>query len=417
MDMKSVWINEAKGLDDADDLREFRERFAFPVLNGKRAIYLTGNSLGLQPKSAQIFVDEELEDWRTWGVEGHMHSRRPWYSYHHQFKEPLAQLVGAKPEEVVAMNSLTVNLHLMLASFYKPTSTRYKIIIAANEFPSDRYAVASQIKWHGFNPGDALIEVDATDDDEVLQHIHRHADSVALVLFSGVHFYSGRYFDLASIARVAHEVGAIVGFDLAHAIGNVELSLHNWNADFAVWCSYKYLNSGPGGVGGAFVHERHHSDTNLIRLAGWWGNDEDTRFDMQHDFIPVKGADSWQLSNAPVLAMAAHKAALDVFTEAGMQRISKKRDALTGFAENIILQIFNNNANVRILTPREKSRRGAQLSLQFDSNGREIFDTLMANNIIADWRNPDVIRIAPAPLYNTFADAATFGAILTDAMK
>ena len=413
-------LSRAEEHDAQDPLASFRSRFSFPKKNGSPVLYFTGNSLGLQPDTAQAYVDAELEDWRTWGVDGHMESRHPWFSYHRMFKEPLAAVMGAKPHEVVAMNTLTVNLHLMMVSFYRPTATRYKIMIAGHEFPSDRYAVESQIRLHGHDVEQAMIELQPApgthelSDEQISAAIAEHGDSLALVLFSGVHYYTGQFFDLPRIASEAHAVGAKVGFDLAHAAGNVEVNLHDSGADFAVWCSYKYLNSGPGGVGGAFVHERHANDPSLIRLAGWWGNDESTRFEMAHAFEPTYGADGWQLSNAQILPMAAHKASLDIFQEAGMDRISAKRNALTGFAVEVITAIIGDRTDIRIITPREPHRRGAQLSLQFDANGRAIFDALAERGIVVDWRTPDVIRVAPAPLYNSYADVAAFGRHLSE---
>ncbi len=416
-------LSRAEDLDAADPLASFRSRFHMPQKDGRDVLYFTGNSLGLQPVAAQASVDLELEDWRVWGVDGHLRSRNPWFSYHRMFKEPLAAIVGALPHEVVAMNTLTVNLHLMMISFYRPTATRYKILIAGHEFPSDRYAVESQLRLHGHDVEQAMIELEPApgtfelSDAQITEAIREHADSLALVLFSGVHYYTGQFFNLKMIADAAHAVGANVGFDLAHAAGNVQVNLHDSGADFAVWCSYKYLNSGPGGVGGAFIHERHADRADLVRLAGWWGNDEATRFQMAHAFQPTYGADGWQLSNAQILPMAAHKASLDLFTEAGMDRISAKRDALTGFAYDVITEIFGTRTDVRIITPADPARRGAQLSLQFDVHGRAVFDALTARGIVVDWRNPDVIRVAPAPLYNRFADVAAFGRHLAEVLQ
>lgn len=410
-------------MDAADPLAPYRHRFHFPKQHGAPVLYFTGNSLGLQPSGTQQAVVEELEDWREFGVEGHMHSRHPWFSYHRMFQEPLAAIVGAKAHEVVAMNSLTVNLHLMMISFYQPTPTRYKILIAGSEFPSDRYAVESQIRLHGHDVEQAMIELQPAPgtfeitDDQIIAAIREHGESLALVLFSGVHFYSGQFFNLQLIAREGRAVGASVGFDLAHAVGNVELKLHEWGPDFAVWCTYKYLNSGPGGVGGAFVHERHASRPELVRLAGWWGNDEATRFQMSHGFEPTFGVDGWQLSNAPVLSMAAHKASLDIFSEVGMPAISAKRDQLTGLLEEVILSVLHGRNDIRIITPSQRHRRGAQLSVQFDANGRAIFEQLHARGVIVDWRHPNVIRIAPAPLYNSYGDVVKFGEIFADILK
>ncbi|MBI2793123.1 MAG: kynureninase [Ignavibacteria bacterium] len=410
------WNTEATALDQADELRDFRNRFYIPEKNGKQAIYLAGNSLGLQPRMAERIILEELEDWRVFGVEGHMNSRRPWYSYHKQFCEPLAELVGGLPVEVVAMNALTVNLHLMLISFYRPTPTRYKVAILGNEFPSDRYAIESQIRLHGYDPREAMIEFDDMDDDAILRSITVHADTLALVHLSAVHYYTGKFFDVETITHAAHDAGAYVGFDLAHAIGNVELNLHQWNVDYAVWCSYKYLNSGPGSVGGAFIHEKHVGNGNIPRLAGWWGTDEDTRFEMHPSFVPTYGAESWQLSNAPVFSMAAHKASLDIFREAGMKRVSAKRELLTGFAERVILDAIGNRSDIRIITPSNILRRGAQLSLELDTKGNDVYNALIDAGLVVDWRNPNVIRIAPVPLYNTFGDVAVFGEELVRAI-
>lgn len=409
------FVSEAEELDAGDVLASFRDLFHFPKHNGLPVLYFTGNSLGLMPKGAVKLVNEELDDWSSLGVDGHMQSRRPWFSYHRQLQQPLAHIAGALPHEVVAMNSLTVNLHLMMASFYRPTSKRFKIMILGQDFPSDRYAVASQIHMHGFDPMQSLIELGPSpgtheiSDDQIAQAIEQHADSLAMVMISGVHYYTGQYFNIPFITECAHRVGATVGFDLAHAFGNVNLKLHEWGPDFAVWCSYKYLNSGPGGVGGAFVHDRHRHSVDLPRMAGWWGNDESTRFQMQHDFEPSNGADGWQLSNAPVLSMAAQLASLQVFEDARMDRIGEKRDALTGFAERVIHAAIGMRTDVRIITPSNPQRRGAQLSIQFDQGGREVFDALTAAGIVVDWRVPNVIRMAPAPLYNTFCDVARFG--------
>lgn len=416
MNMIHEWKTEATALDQADELRDFRNQFYIPEKNGKQAIYLAGNSLGLQPRMAERILLEELEDWRVFGVEGHMKSRRPWYSYHKQFCEPLAELVGGMPVEVVAMNALTVNLHLMLISFYRPTPTRYKVAVLGNEFPSDRYAIESQIRLHGYDPGEAMIEFIDMDDAAILRAIQDHSDELALVHVSAVHYYTGKFFDVGAIAQAAHNAGAHVGFDLAHAIGNVELKLHEWNVDYAVWCSYKYLNSGPGSVGGAFIHEKHAGNTDVPRLAGWWGTDEDTRFEMNPNFVPTYGAESWQLSNAPVFSMAAHKASLDIFREAGMKRISAKRELLTGFAERVILNAIGNRSDIRIITPSNPLRRGAQLSLEVDAKGNDVYNALIDAGLVVDWRKPNVIRIAPAPLYNTFNDVAVFGAELTRAI-
>jgi kynureninase len=407
----------ARALDASDALRSFRDQFHFPQKNGRPALYFCGNSLGLQPLRTQELVDTELEEWRTHGVEGHFAARHPWFSYHRIVTDQLAALVGAAPHEVVAMNTLTVNLHLMMISFYRPTAERFKIILAGSEFPSDRYAIESQVRLHGFDPEHAMIEIEpfpgtsTLTTEQVVAAIREHGPSTALVLFSGVHFFTGQRFDMPSITQAARAVGANVGFDLAHAIGNVQLDLHAWDVDFAVWCSYKYLNAGPGAVAGAFVHERHAKKPDLPRLAGWWGNDEKTRFTMEHRFDPTYGADGWQLSNAQILPLAALKASLDLFQEAGMERLSEKRDRLTAFAEEVIDDAIGMRTDVRIITPRDPMQRGAQLSVMFDTNGKHIFDTLGEHGVVVDWRTPNVIRITPAPMYNSFADVAAFGSI------
>lgn len=411
---------DAEELDATDVLAPFRDRFCLPLHAGKPALYFTGNSLGLMPKSVDRYVQEELQDWRDLGVEGHMHSRRPWFSYHRQLQQHLSLIAGALPHEVVAMNSLTVNLHLMMSSFYRPTTSRNKVLIIGQEFPSDRYAVASQIEWHGYSVANTMIEVMPAEGshlitaEQIQSAIQLHADSLALVMISGVHYFSGQYFDIATITQQAHEVGAMMGVDLAHAFGNVNLDLHNWGPDFAVWCSYKYLNSGPGGVGGAFVHERHANNPELVRLAGWWGNDEATRFQMKHAFEPTIGADGWQLSNAPILSMAAQLASLEIFSEARMERIGSKRDCLTKFAQRAIEFAIGDRTDARIITPTDPSKRGAQLSIQFDSNGKAVFDELSSKGVVVDWRVPNVIRMAPAPLYNTYCEVAQFGTLLKE---
>lgn len=410
----------ATAMDAADPLSGFRERFLHPTVNGKRLRYFCGNSLGLQPVSASKAVQDELDDWATLGVEGHFRARNPWFSYHRMFAAPLAAIVGALPHEVVCMNTLTVNLHLMMISFYRPTPTRSKVIMVGGEFPSDRYAVESQVGIHGFDPIDTIVEIQpvpgqfALTTQQIVDVIAEHGSATALILFSGVHFFTGQCFDMHAITTAGHAVGAHVGFDLAHAVGNVELKLHDWGADFAVWCSYKYLNSGPGAVGGAFVHERHASSSELHRLAGWWGNDEASRFAMEHSFVPSYGADGWQLSNAQVMPMAIHKASLDIFMEAGMQAISSKRTALTGFLEQCILSVSSKHTQLRIITPSDPAQRGAQLSIAFTEDGKAVFDKLSERGFAVDWRVPNVMRVAPAPLYTSFQDVCAFGEALSE---
>lgn len=419
-------LDFAKASDSNDLLREFREKFFFPLVNGKEALYFTGNSLGLQPKTTQHYVLNELEDWATFGVEGHFHARMPWFSYQDFLTSQIADLLGAKHVEVVGMNSLTTNLHLLMISFYRPTKTRYKIICEYDAFPSDLYAVQTQAAFHGFDPEDAVVYLRPRDgevtlrDEDVLNAIHEQGDSLATVMLGAVNYYTGQFFDLPAVVEAAHAVGATAGFNLAHAAGNVELRLHDWDVDFACFCSYKYLNAGPGGVSGIFVHERHADDASLPRLAGWWGNDPDTRFKMPRTFVPARGARSWQQSNAPVLSMAALKASLDVFTEAGMMKaLRAKSEKLTGFLEFILHDINSSLPEpiLSIITPADPGRRGCQLSVVFKKDGRKIFDALTRNGVIVDWREPDVIRIAPVPLYNSFEDVFLLGQTLSEVIS
>lgn len=407
----------AQKLDKEDELNSYRNQFYIPQINGKEAIYFTGNSLGLQPKATKRFIEEELEDWQKMGVEGHFHAKhRPWFHYHKFSKEYLAELVGASPLEVVSMNNLTSNLHLMMVSFYRPTKSRFKIIMEAGAFPSDQYAVESQVRFHGFDPKEAIVEIAPRATEEYLlqkdieNEIEEHGDSVALVLFSGVQYYTGQYFDIAGITSTAHKVGALAGFDLAHAVGNVRLELHNSGADFAVWCSYKYLNSGPGGVSGVFVHERHARNKDLPRFAGWWGYDEKERFKMEKGFVPMPGADGWQLSNVNVISSAAHLASLEIFHSIGMEKLLQKSLKLTGYLEFLINSL--QNQDVKIITPKSETSRGCQLSIIVKNNGKGVFDMLTQNGVVADWREPEVIRVAPVPLYNNFMDVYRFYEIL-----
>ncbi len=412
----------ARSLDKADPLKNYRNQFFIPKADGKPVIYLTGNSLGLQPKSTKTFVNEELSDWATLGVEGHEHSRRPWLTYHKLTKKSLAKIVGANPSEVVAMNQLTVNLHLMMVSFYRPTAKRYKIIAEAGAFSSDQYAFESQLKFHSLDPQQALIEIKPRygetnlRTEDIVRTIREHADELALVIFSGVQYYSGQFFNIKAITAATHEAGAIAGFDLAHAVGNVTLQLHDDNVDFAVWCSYKYLNSGPGGIAGAFVHERHAKDFELPRFSGWWGHNEQERFQMKKGFKPLEGVDGWQLSNFPILSGAAHLASLAIFDEAGMKSLRKKSVQLTGFLEFLLRTIDPDQTHVGILTPTNPDERGCQLSLFVHENGRKVFQKLTRAGVIADWREPGVIRVAPVPLYNTFEDVFKFSQIFQKAL-
>ncbi len=404
-------------MDIDDPLNGFRDRFHIPKQkNGEETIYLCGNSLGLQPKTARKFVEQELEDWENLGVEGHFDARNPWMPYHELLAKNTARLVGAMPAEVVTMNSLTVNLHLLMVSFYRPTPFRYKILIEANAFPSDQYAVKSQLRYHGYDPQDALIELclrkgelaHRPEDIEAL--IEREGEGIALILIGGVNYYTGQAFDMQRITEAGHKKGCIVGFDLAHAAGNLELQLHDWNVDFAAWCSYKYLNSGPGGIAGVFVHQRHADNPQLPRFSGWWGHDKETRFLMGPDFQHIKGAEGWQLSNPSILSLAALRASLEIFDEAGIKNLCQKSRLLTGYLEFLVDQIGMDT--ITTITPRNESERGCQLSLVVKRNGRRVYQKLSAAGVICDWREPDVIRVAPVPLYNSFTDVYRFWEIL-----
>lgn len=415
----------ANKMDNADPLASYREKFLFPSYTSRPVVYFTGNSLGLQPKSTREYVNLELDDWAKWGVEGHFLSTNPWKNYHELLTEKAAKVVGALPKEVVITHSLTTNLHLLMVSFYKPTKERYKILCEAKAFPSDQYALESQVKFHGLDPEDAIVEISPREgehlinEEDILAKIEELGDSLAMVMIGGVNYYTGQLFDMKTITEAGHNVGAIVGFDLAHAAGNIKLNLHEWNVDFAAWCSYKYMNSSPGGVSGMYIHEKHVENTDLDRFAGWWGHDKERRFLMEKGFRPMPTAEAWQLSNAPVLGMAAHLASLDIFDEVGMEAIVKKRDTLTGYLEFIIDDISskNDNVNFEIITPRDKTQRGAQLSILAHGQGKALFDKLTEEGVVADWREPNVIRIAPAPLYNNFDDVYRFGQILAAAIQ
>ena len=411
-------LEYAQALDKEDPLYNNRTRFHIPQHGGKDCVYMCGNSLGLQPQSVKHLIQQELDDWAKYGVEGHFEAKNPWFSYHHLFSERLAKIVGANKNEVVATNTLTVNLHLLMVSFYRPKGKRYKIMMEAGAFPSDQYAIETQVRMYGYDPEDAIIEIAPKDGEhninnaDIIKAIEEAGDSLAVVMFGGVNYYTGQFFDLEGITKAAHKVGAYAGYDLAHAVGNIPLQLHNWDIDFACWCSYKYLNSGPGGVGGLFVHEKHYSNKEVFRLAGWWGNDEKERFLMKKGFEPQNNAGSWQMSNAPVFNMIAHNASLDIFDKVGMQALRAKSEQLTGYMEFLLKQI--DHLSFDIITPSEPHRRGCQLSLLFADRGKEVFDALTKNGVIADWREPNVIRIAPVPLYNSFEDAYRFYDILNN---
>ncbi|MEP6465372.1 MAG: kynureninase [Parafilimonas sp.] len=410
----------AKQLDEQDQLKNFRDKFLFPQHNGKECIYFTGNSLGLQPKNALSEIQNVLNDWAALGVEGHFNGSRPWMHFHDHLTKPLSAIVGCLQHEVVVMNSLTVNLHLLMVSFYRPTKQRYKIICEAKAFPSDQYAFESQVKFHGFHPADAIVEVKPRKGEhtlrieDILSIIKKHANETVLVLFSGINYYTGQFFDIKSITKAAHNAGAYAGFDLAHATANVELKLHEWNVDFAVWCSYKYLNSGPGAVAAAYIHERFATDKNFARFAGWWGNNKTSRFKMEKEFDAIDSAEGWQLSTPPALLLAALKASLDIFEEADIEKTHAKRKILTGFLHFVLNDINqkNNKKVIEIITPVNEAERGCQVSILVLENGRNIFDALTDAGVIADWREPNVIRVAPVPLYNTYEDVWRFGNII-----
>ena len=416
----------ARELDAKDPLRPFRDKFNFPTFHKEEVLYFTGNSLGLQPKTAASYVTKELDAWAEFAVEGHFLAEKPWYSYHEFLSEKAAKIVGAIPKEVVVTHSLTTNLHLLLISFYRPLGKRTKILCESKAFPSDQYALESQIKLHGLEVSENLVEIGPRQsehlirDEDILDKINEMGQELALVMIGGVNYYTGQLFDMESITKAGHKVGAVVGFDLAHAAGNVTLNLNDWGVDFAAWCGYKYLNSSPGGVSGMFVHEKHAYKPELPRLAGWWGHNKEKRFLMEPGFEPMRGAEGWQLSNAPVLGMSVHLAALEIFDEAGMDRIGEKRDKMTAYLEGIVDEVSERNSNrctLEIITPRDKSKRGAQLSILIHGQGKSLFDALSKQGVIADWREPNVIRVAPAPLYNSFEDCYLFGRCLENAIQ
>ena len=412
----------AKSLDAQDELRKYRDEFHFPHVNGKKVIYFTGNSLGLQPKRTKSYVDEVMADWANLAVEGHFYSDKPWWDYQERFAVPLSDIVGAKPTEVGVMNTLTVNLHLLMVSFYNPTPHKYKIICEEKAFPSDQYMFQSQVKFHGFDPKDAIVEIKRREGEanirleDVLAKIEEVGSELALVLIGGVNYYTGQVFDMKTITAAGQKHGAYVGWDLAHAAGNIKLNLHDWNVDFAAWCSYKYMNSGPGNASGFFVHEKHHNDKELKRFAGWYGHNKERRFKMEPDFDPVNGADGWQISNLPILSLAPYLASVEMFAEVGMDKLITKRNLITSYLEFILHEIDNEleGAEFEILTPSNQEERGCQLSVYLHGQGRELFDRLMKNGVITDWREPNVIRLAPAPFYCSFEDMYEFGQILKE---
>jgi kynureninase len=417
----------AKSCDKNDSLNHFRSQFYIPKKNNQEIIYFCGNSLGLEPKSTKQYIEQELNDWASFAVEGHFDAKHPWYHYKEFLKESVARLLGAKSEEVVVMNSLTVNLHLLLVSFYRPSSSRYKIICEYDAFPSDIYAVQSQAKFHGYNSDDAVIMLKprlgeyCLRTEDVIKAIKDCGDSLATVMLGAVNFYTGQFFELNKITEAAQQVGASCGFNLAHAAGNIPMQLHDWNVDYACFCSYKYLNGGPGSVSGIFVHQNHLKNQDLPRFAGWWGNDPATRFEMAKKFTPHPSASAWALSNDPVLSMAALKASLDIFDEAGIENLRTKSEALTGYLEFVIGQINFNlqtpKIKLEIITPKEKENRGCQLSIIAHGLGKDLYRKLSSANVVCDWREPNVIRVAPTPLYNTFKEVYRFGQILEKALQ
>jgi kynureninase len=415
----------ARKLDENDPLKHFREKFFIPQHAGKDVVYFTGNSLGLQPKNTLHEIQQILNSWANLAVQGHFKGERPWMHYHDQLTTPLSAIVGCLPNEVVVMNSLTVNLHLMMAGFFRPTKQRYKIICEAKAFPSDQYAFESQVRLHNLHTDDAIIEIKPRGEtytlrtEDIVSTIKEHARETALVIFGGINYYTGQYLDIKAITQAAHDAGAYAGFDLAHAAGNVELQLHDWNVDFACWCTYKYLNSGPGAVSGAFIHERFATDKNFPRLAGWWGNNKTTRFKMEKEFDAIASAEGWQLSTPPALLLAAHKASLDIFKAAGIENLHAKRKILSAYLHFILNDINQKNASkvIEIITPSNDEERGCQVSMFMHKNGKEIFSALTDEGVIADWREPNVIRVAPVPLYNTYEDVWRFGSIIENILQ
>ena len=413
-------LEYAQQLDNNDPLKSFRDKFYIPIINGKESIYFTGNSLGLQPKMAQDYILSDLEDWANYGVEGHFHGRNPWTKYHEMFPGKLAPILGATEDEIVVMNQLTINLHLLLITFYSPDKKRYKIICEEKAFPSDQYALQSQVDLAGLNPEKSIIEIKPRKgehtirNEDIIAAINEHRSELALVIMGGLNYYTGQVFDMEAITAAAHETGAFCGFDLAHAVGNIELHLHDWNVDFACWCSYKYLNSGPGAVAGAFIHQRHITDKSLRRLAGWWGTNKEKRFKMEKEFDPIPTAEGWMVSNSSILNMSAHKASLDIFEEAGFENILAKQKKLSAYLLFILdgINASSSKKIIEVITPRNEKEHGCQVSMFMLEKGKEIYESLKKNGVVVDWREPNVIRLAPVPLYNTFEDIYKFGEII-----
>jgi kynureninase len=409
-------LEYAQNLDKNDELREYRNRFHFPLdRNGDKKLYFTGNSLGLQPKSTREYINQELDDWAKYGVDGHFEAKNPWMPYHEIVTEKLARVVGAKPKEVVAMNSLTANLHFLMVSFYRPEGKKRKIVIEYDAFPSDVYAVKSQIEYHGGNPVTDLIYLKAREGEHTIRIediksvLENQSDEIALIMLGGVNYYTGQLFDMKAITEIAHKNNIVAGFDLAHAAGNIHLKLHDWGIDFAAWCSYKYLNSGPGGIAGIFVHEKH-LEKDLPRFEGWWGQNKKTRFLMGREFDGIRTAEGWQLSNPPIFQLAALNASLDIFEEVGMEKLNIKTKKLTGYLEQLVNSLGKDT--IEIITPSDETQRGCQLSIRVKNADKSLFEELTKQNIISDWREPDVIRVAPVPLYNSYEDCYKFSDIL-----
>lgn len=412
----------AREMDEKDPMKGFRSKFYFPKVDGREAIYFCGNSLGLQPKTTKDYIQKELDNWAEMAVDGHFHGEDAWFYIRKKSKPALAEIVGAHEHEVVAMNNLSSNLHFLMVSFYQPTKGKFKIITEAGAFPSDMYMLETQVKFHGLDPEQTIIELKPREGEyslrtvDILKTILDNKDQLALVMISGLQYYTGQVFDMEAITSAGHAAGAKVGFDLAHAAGNVVLKLHDWGVDFATWCSYKYMNSGPGNISGIFVHERHAESPELPRFAGWWGHDEGERFKMEKGFKPMFGADGWQLANSNVLDLAAHQASLDIFQEAGIDKLRAKSELLTGYLEFLLREINGERSVIEIITPKNTKERGCQLSLLVKKGGKAVFDDLYQNAIVGDWRHPNVIRIAPTPLYNSFMDVFRFGKILEQSL-
>tara|TARA_R110002153_G_scaffold44979_1_gene126899 strand:+ start:1556 stop:2824 length:1269 start_codon:yes stop_codon:yes gene_type:complete len=415
MEFKNT-LEFAQSLDAKDNLKTYRDEFIFPKINGKEVIYFTGNSLGLQPKRTKSFVDEVMKDWGELAVEGHFYAEKPWWDYHERLAEPLAKVVGALPEEVSVMNTLTVNLHLLMVSFFNPTKKRFKILCEEKAFPSDQYMFQSQVRFHGFDPDETIVELKKRDGEhhwrteDILAKIEELGDELALVLIGGVNYYNGQVMDMEAITKAGKAVGANVGWDLAHAVGNVELKLHDWDADFASWCSYKYMNSGPGNASGIYVNKKHLNKKDIQRFEGWWGTKKETRFLMKPEFEPMENADAWQISNVPILSVAPYLASLTMFEEVGMTKLIAKRNQIVAYLEYILHEIDKEvDSSFEIITPED---RGCQLSVFLHGQGKSLFNYLMENGVITDWREPNVIRLAPAPFYSTYEDMYRFGQIL-----